>query len=258
MLYLISHLLFSMVGKSSLQKPVPSSIKNGDSLLIRLMAWSCRRWWRRWRTETNVDIFSLVAWNPHEKNCGSPLGWRNRRLPRTKYSRTVPCIGLWEGWWRRLAIVGFLCISHHDITMLHIQKVTLLDPILFFGMQMNAECCLHLQDEGHCTEPHKLTNNESCVSQTCSAFTIFHCWYVLLSVFSWCFCNFGMWQAGNASGIYKYMGSSEQCGPFMSLVSENHRKSKWRTTRSKPNCPRWNRSSLVFWADLFFQLLGKF
>ena len=128
----------------------------------------------------------------------------------------------------------------------------------FFGMQMNAECCLHLQDEGHCTESHKLTNNESCVSQTCSAFTIFHCWYVLLSVFSWCFCNFGMWQAGNASGIYKYMGSSEQCGPFMSLVSENHRKSKWRTTRSKPNCPRWNRSSLVFWADLFFQLLGKF
>ena len=86
-------------------------------------------------------------------------------------------------------------------TMLHIQKVTLLDSILFFGMQMNAECCLHLQDQGHCTEPHKLTNNESCGSQTCSAFTIFHCWYVLLSVFSWCFCNIGMWQAGNASGI---------------------------------------------------------
>ena len=90
-------IFFSMAGKSSLQKPVPASIKNGESLLIRLMAWSCRRWWQRWRTETNADIFSLVAWHPHEQNCGSPLGWRNRRLPRTKYSRTVPCIGLWEG-----------------------------------------------------------------------------------------------------------------------------------------------------------------
>ena len=40
--------------------------------------------------------------------------------------------------------------------MLHIQKVTLLDSILLFGMQMNAECCLHLQDEGHCTEPPQI------------------------------------------------------------------------------------------------------
>ena len=54
------------------------------------------------------------------------------------------------------AIVGFLCIKHNDITMLHIQKVTLLDSVFLFGMQMNAECCLLLQDEGHCTEPPQI------------------------------------------------------------------------------------------------------
>ena len=204
------------------------------------------------RVWNNIDIASIRdKWIQH--SCTHfiyycPLGWR-------KYCRTGRYMGE-RGGGLQLSISCALITMISQFTMLHIQKVTLLDSILFFGMQMNAECCLHLQDEGHCTEPHKLTNNESCGSQTCSAFTIFHCWYVLLSVFSWCFCNIGMWQAGNASGISIWEPVSNVFF-FMFLLSENHRKSKWRTTRSKPNCPRWNQSSLVFWADLCFQLLGK-
>ena len=62
--------------------------------------------------------------------------------------------GLWA------AVVACKCRFHEHITTLHIQKVTLLDSNLFLGMQMNAECCFHLKNEDHSTEPHKLRSNE--------------------------------------------------------------------------------------------------
>ena len=167
-----------------------------------------------------------------------PLGWR-------KYNRTDRYMGDKGGGGLQLSASCALSTMISQCCTFRRSRCW----IQFFCLEcrwMQSVVCFYKM-KAIAQNPHKLTNNESCVSQTCSAFTIFHCWYVLLSVFSWCFCNIGMWQAGNASGIYKqYMGSSEQYGPFMSLLSENHRKSKWRTTRSKPNCPRWNQSSLVF------------
>ena len=44
--------------------------------------------------------------------------------------------------------------------------------------------------------------------------------------------------------MYKHR-ASEQCGPFMSLLSSYHRKRQRRTTPSKQNSPIWNQSSLV-------------
>ena len=139
-----------------------------------------------------------------------------------KYSRTVRYMG-------DRMVIGVVVACHCGFLWFFRNAYSEDNAAGFKSRSWNAKFCLHLQDEGHCTEPCKLTKDVwfcpslvqlSAADNFCVATSLL----LICLQHGYVARREGKWR--QYTGAKKPMRQSAGCGPFLSLLSESHRKSK--------------------------------